>query len=1688
MKNKKLTKEKEGIKGFVLTITFALAILVVIALTINLFQRGLIGNAFEYQGGYVELSDYPYPFVENNQVNTYVVVSDGATTGEIIAANDVYIKLQESTAVWEDEDADGYTLEVDCDDTNSLIYPGAVEMCDGLDNDCDNDIDEGGACGNEIECTADSDCGIPMEIISESGFAVDASDRCISDHELLDLGYDWVSCVNPGTTQSYCEIGDHVSGTGGSTEECGLEVGVSCQEGACVVDEPIITTVCMMRSLDSIDETCINNNYEWGNCIGATLIDYEPCNTNKANGDLCYASEDGFPNSGKVFCENGCGNGVCLDEATLLCGNSVLEEGESCDDSNNADGDGCSNNCEFESPNCYDSDNTRGDKVASLANYGYVDSAGTRGYDECEDNRVILEQICYDQLIYPDGTIIQGGSASQKDCISHGYSACENGVCVTAERSVTGAVTGNFVLDPSVSGIVSASEVSNISAQNIIAIGNPCDNPVVDNFISCEAWPLSEGQAMIQLFDNGNNLALVAAGSTEEDIKMAAKVLANFDDYDFSGDEVCVIGTPDNFVIFNRPCYPQLIEKDIWNLKYQDSQYERDCEILNTGNDCDLYSAEYEHVSGGIGTLAVAVEVHEELIDNNEFITRLKSVLGVNYQESSWLGQNYVMYQGGESDNLELVIVWYSGNTVAAVEIANWNSTQIDDGFLEPLLEAYLEKYPSDLVFESEECDVRDTLMEGEGKMYYPSGNPYYIRNEDIIEGDQSSPKKTQFLLSAGMTGLLEEGEVFTTVNNSKLEINEIFIDEDNVENSFVEFCFNFEEGYDFLIEQDIGDLVYIESDMINDCEMLEMYFDASECSGTYLADYSYPAGGINQVIAIVENHIVDFSNDEVIGYMKDELGYLGNIDLEYRNGNAYYIFYEDTSQEIINALIFWISGDNIIFLAFSGWDHGLVSEDVIISIHDAYMAKYPSDLVIEGYCGDGICNNVKFDVENGSKEVILYEGIGYEVEVKSISIFNEYRAAVITVNGERIDVDQGETHVLSSGVSLYVDEISTSADGIQYVYFILGENEGNCPVDCMIEKDCGELKESSKEYFDLCLNENYESVCFDKYTARYLGCSDVSGDGCVYNNMNAERNIHCLVEAETCTDSDANQYNGGLNYYVKGEVVRCSEQGQSGGCSGMEDRCITYESEYNLEERFCQDGLITTQPYNCPNGCFDGACFGILDGTECSVDAVPCDLEWGVPVCGSVTHSSLGEPLCEVESPLGESAGFNFDNLGCSTVSLCKYGCNNGVCIENLLPKIIDFQSPEIVEAGEGFEIRIKAVDDIQLDRIGYYIYRAPDEIVEVVEEPTEYEVIEEPAIEDPTAVIPLEIKIRSDGEVSLRNNLNGLIFCEGVEDLGICYVEGYELKIDIDVTNEGTVVTIINDETDEVICENKKEGEICYVAPSSSSSGGSGGGSSVEEPTSGSGGGSSGGSSLEEMPTDGSSGGGGGSGGVKIYGHGEVICEDDGCSASFGQEGIVQAGEYLIQAYAVDSYGGRVYKMAPLFVEITKIRRSYRLRQGWNLVSTPIIPENRNVRVVFADIMNNLDKIYAYERGWKVFNANSDIPSNLYEIKPGQAYWIKMTNSDVWDVEGSLFVVEGDKPPRPPEILVSPGWNLIGVHSLYKLEMNDYFENIDGDYLSLWTYENGQPVKLDINSNPILRPGDGYWLFMKDEGEIIP
>ena len=65
-----------------------------------------------------------------------------------------------------DADADGFSSDgggcgaVDCADDDAAIHPGAAERCNGVDDDCDDTIDDepvaSAACANA--CTATAQC------------------------------------------------------------------------------------------------------------------------------------------------------------------------------------------------------------------------------------------------------------------------------------------------------------------------------------------------------------------------------------------------------------------------------------------------------------------------------------------------------------------------------------------------------------------------------------------------------------------------------------------------------------------------------------------------------------------------------------------------------------------------------------------------------------------------------------------------------------------------------------------------------------------------------------------------------------------------------------------------------------------------------------------------------------------------------------------------------------------------------------------------------------------------------------------------------------------------------------------------------------------------------------------------------------------------------------------------------------------------------------------------------------------------------------------------------------------------------------------------------------------------------------------------------------------------------------------
>lgn len=94
-----------------------------------------------------------------------------------------------------DDDNDGYSTDAsDCNDLDASINPGAIELCDGLDNNCDGSIDEGFDIDGDLftECTGDcndADAYVNPEAIELPGNDID--ENCDGSLGDCDPQADW---------------------------------------------------------------------------------------------------------------------------------------------------------------------------------------------------------------------------------------------------------------------------------------------------------------------------------------------------------------------------------------------------------------------------------------------------------------------------------------------------------------------------------------------------------------------------------------------------------------------------------------------------------------------------------------------------------------------------------------------------------------------------------------------------------------------------------------------------------------------------------------------------------------------------------------------------------------------------------------------------------------------------------------------------------------------------------------------------------------------------------------------------------------------------------------------------------------------------------------------------------------------------------------------------------------------------------------------------------------------------------------------------------------------------------------------------------------------------------------------------------------------------------------------------------
>jgi hypothetical protein len=260
------------------------------------------GNTYLNMGTTQFLS-VPYAFVSGTTVNCFSVSFSGDTLHQ---GNGCYVIIPGISAAnggCADVDGDGYFNQpgcgtpVDCNDMNATVNPGAAELCDGLDNNCNGQVDEGvSVLTDPLNCGA---CG------NVCGPYPNATAACVSGTCTITCDPFYADCDNDPSNG--CET--FLGGTG----NCG-ECGLVCPPW------PNATVQCDMA-----------------NCVYTCLPGYFDCNNDPSDGcETNILISNNHCGGCNITCPDGftCQNGQCIQ----LCLDQDADGWTTCDgDCNDSD-------------------------------------------------------------------------------------------------------------------------------------------------------------------------------------------------------------------------------------------------------------------------------------------------------------------------------------------------------------------------------------------------------------------------------------------------------------------------------------------------------------------------------------------------------------------------------------------------------------------------------------------------------------------------------------------------------------------------------------------------------------------------------------------------------------------------------------------------------------------------------------------------------------------------------------------------------------------------------------------------------------------------------------------------------------------------------------------------------------------------------------------------------------------------------------------------------------------------------------------------------------------------------------------------------------------------------------------------------------------------------------------------------
>lgn len=173
---------------------------------------------------------------------------------------------------------------------------------------------------------------------------------------------------------------------------------------------------------------------------------------------------------------------------------------------------------------------------------------------------------------------------------------------------------------------------------------------------------------------------------------------------------------------------------------------------------------------------------------------------------------------------------------------------------------------------------------------------------------------------------------------------------------------------------------------------------------------------------------------------------------------------------------------------------------------------------------------------------------------------------------------------------------------------------------------------------------------------------------------------------------------------------------------------------------------------------------------------------------------------------------------------------------------------------------------------------------------------------------------------------------------------------------------------------------------------------------------------------------------------------------------------------------YKQRYYRIgicADINEDETGAKYEISMKNGWNLISTPINLTNKSIDAAWATIEGNYDDAYAWNatvQGWESIVGRDGVKGNM---TTELGYWVHMTADDKLVLVGNVSNKTG--------ITIVDGWTIVGYPSVYPRDLDTLLTGFPTNYEVFAWNATVQGWECGVGRNPPLTQfatGRGYWI----------